>query len=104
MASRNLTKPFSIGGFILGEIYNFFIVFGTSPSHEVVPMAHQIKRLLSLALFCGPFGALIGLGIGLLVMACLPKRPPSGSMPAPPPPAGSQSPSTPPDHSAGGQI
>ena len=74
MANRNLTKPFSIAGFILGEIYMLAIVFGRSPGGEVVPLAHQLKRMLALAPFCGVFGALIGLGIGLIVTALISKR------------------------------
>lgn len=74
MANRNLTKPFSIGGFILGEIYMLAIVFGPSPSGEIVPLAHQLKRMLALAPFCGVFGALVGLGIGLIITALISKR------------------------------
>lgn len=74
MAQRNLTKPFSIAGFILGEIYMFFVVFGNSPTGEVVPLSHQIGRVIVLSMFFGVFGALVGGGIGLLVSALLPKR------------------------------
>lgn len=74
MTKRNLSKPFSIAGLILGEIYMLAIVFGRSPSGEVVPWMYQIKRVFVLAPFCGIFGALIGLGVGLLVSALLPKR------------------------------
>jgi hypothetical protein len=74
MTKRNLSKPFSIAGFVLGEIYMLAIVFGHSPTGEIVPLAYQFKRMLALAPFCGVSGALIGLGIGLLVSAILPKR------------------------------
>jgi hypothetical protein len=74
MTKRNLTKPFSIAGFILGEIYMFFVVFGNSPTGEVVPLSHQLTRMAVLAIFFGVFGALVGGGIGLLVSAVLPKR------------------------------
>jgi hypothetical protein len=74
MTKRNLSKPFSIAGFVLGEIYMLAIVFGHSPTGEIVPLGYQFKRMLALAPFCGVSGALIGLGIGLLVSAILPKR------------------------------
>ena len=73
MRGRNLTKPFSIAGFILGEIYMLFTVL--APQHGVTPpVDFQIPAVLTAALFFGPFGALVGLGIGLLVGAVLPKR------------------------------
>ena len=62
----NLTKPFSIAGAVLGEIYMVAIVFGHSPGGEAVPWQHQLKRVIALFPFCGIFGALIGLGLGLL--------------------------------------
>ena len=74
MTKRNLAKPFSIAGFILGEIYMVAVVFGRSPTSEIVPLSHQLNRMLALFPFFGVFGALIGLGIGLLVSAILPKR------------------------------
>jgi uncharacterized membrane protein len=74
MTKRNFAKPFSIAGFVLGVIYNFAIVFGRSPSGEIVPFAYLVQKFLVLSIFCGVFGALIGLGIGLLVSALLPKR------------------------------
>lgn len=74
MANRNFTKSFSIGGFILGEVYMIAIVFGRSPTNEIIPLSHQLNRMLALAPFCGVFGALIGLGIGLLVTGLLSKR------------------------------
>jgi hypothetical protein len=74
MTKRNLSKPFSIAGFILGVIYAFFIVFGRAPSGEIVPLSYQVQKFLVLTLFCGVFGALIGLGVGLLISAILPKR------------------------------
>ena len=74
MPRRNLAKPFSIVGLALGEIYMLFIVFAPSRSGEAVPLAHQIWRVVSLAGFCGLSGALIGLGIGLLVTGLLPRK------------------------------
>jgi hypothetical protein len=74
MPRRNLTKPFSIAGLVLGEIYMLFIVFAPSRSGEAVPLAHQLWRIVSLVGFCGVSGALIGLGIGLLVTGLLPRK------------------------------
>jgi hypothetical protein len=74
MLNRNLTKPFSIAGFVLGEVYMLFIVFAPSRSGETVPLAHQFWRVVSLAGFCGVSGALIGLGVGLLVSALLSRK------------------------------
>ena len=67
--TRNLTKPFSIAGFVLGVIYMVFIVFGRAPGGEAVPWEHQLGRVVVLGPFCGVFGALIGLGLGLLATA-----------------------------------
>jgi hypothetical protein len=64
--ARNLAKPFSIAGFILGVIYGVFTVLGPSPSGEVVPWQHLLGRVVALTPFFGIFGALIGLGLGLL--------------------------------------
>ena len=73
MRGRNVTKPFSIAGFILGEIYMLFTVL--APQHGATPpVDFQIWAVLTAALFFGPFGALVGLGIGLLVGAVLPKK------------------------------
>jgi hypothetical protein len=74
MAHRNLTKPFSIAGIILGEIYMVFTVFGPSPTGEVVPLGHQLWRMLALFPFFGIFGALVAMGIGLLVSSLLPPK------------------------------
>jgi hypothetical protein len=74
MAHRNLSKPFSIAGFVLGEIYMVFALLGPSPSGESVPVAHLIGRALWGFLFMGMCGALVGMGIGLLVSAFLPKK------------------------------
>ena len=73
MRGRNVTKPFSIAGFILGEIYMLFTVL--APQNGVTPpVDFQIWAVLSAAVFFGPLGALVGMGIGLLVGAVLPKR------------------------------
>ncbi len=106
MRGRNVTKPFSIAGFILGELYMLYTVLapqhgGATPFDVVFlastsaasiagpfqffalltplytaapPVGFQIWAVLSAGLFFGPFGALIGMGLGLLVGAVLPKK------------------------------
>ena len=74
MRGRNVTKPFSIAGFILGEIYMLFTVLAPLRTGVPVPGDYMAWRLLSAAIFFGPLGALVGLGVGLLVGAVLPKR------------------------------
>ena len=74
MLKRNLSKPFSIAGLVFGELYMLAFVFAPSKSGEIVPMAHQFWRIVSLAPFCGIFGALMGMGVGLLVSAMLPPK------------------------------
>ena len=84
MPGRNLAKPFAIAGFILAEIYMLFTVLGhygretqplpMPPLAEVAgvqpgtppPVGAQITRVLVCAFFFGPFGALVGTGVGLL--------------------------------------
>ena len=74
MRGRNVTKPFSIGGFVLAEIYMLFTVLAPLKSGVPVPPDYQVWRVLCAAIFFGPLGALVGLGLGLLVGAILPKR------------------------------
>ena len=93
MRGRNYTKIFSIAGIVLGEIYMLCAVLAPyrkgPPIPISVPMPHETlpidaaiplwALLLKLALssvFFGLFGALVGLGIGLLVTGFLQKRPP----------------------------
>lgn len=80
---RNLVKPFSIAGFVLAEIYMLFtvlapnapvLVFYTAPVPVPVlltsvpaPLWAKIARIAACSLFFGPFGALVGMGVGLLV-------------------------------------
>lgn len=87
MLLRNYAKPFCIAGFVLAEIYMLFVVLAP-PGHEPgrplpmppmtetvllpgapVPLGHMISRVLVSAIFFGPFGALVGLGIGLVFSA-----------------------------------
>ena len=85
MPRRNLAKPFALIGFILAEIYMLFTVLGpyghetgglpVPPMPDAVavapgtppPLSSKITTVLVSAVFFGPFGALAGTGIGLLV-------------------------------------
>ena len=71
MLRRNLAKPFTIAGFFGGEIYMLFTVLSPSTAGVIVPNATLFWRVLTSALFFGPFGAAVGLGIGLLISALL---------------------------------
>ena len=102
MRGRNYTKPFSIAGIVLGEIIMLYTVLApprqgppvpinlpmpieTLPVDAAVPAGAVIARLLVHSVYFGLFGALVGLGVGLLVTGLLQKRPPPA--PSPPPPA-----------------
>jgi len=98
MRGRNVTKPFSIAGFVLAEIYMLFAVLAPLKSAVLAPAAVSLGvlaeygvlaplqvsvpvpggylawRILCAAFFFGPFGALVGMGLGLFVGAILPKR------------------------------
>ena len=93
MGARNYSKPFSIGGVILGEIYMLYVVLApyrkgpvipisvpmppeTLPIDATIPMWALILKLSLSSVFFGLFGALVGLGIGLLVTGFLAKRQP----------------------------
>lgn len=71
MLRRNLAKPFTIAGFLLGEIYMFFTVLAPSGADAPAAGSPVFLRVLTSALFFGPFGAAIGLGIGLLISALI---------------------------------
>jgi hypothetical protein len=88
MRRVNLVKACSIIGFFLAEVYMCFVVlapngpgrtsrmllpealipkendvpFGTPP-----PLSTKITRVFVASLFFGPFGAMAGLGVGLLL-------------------------------------
>lgn len=83
MSGRNLAKPFAIAGFVVGEIYMLATVLGPYgrtarplplPLPEVVmvepgtppPTGAKVSRVLLSALFFGPFGAIVGTGLGLI--------------------------------------
>ena len=84
MPGRNLAKPFAIAGFVIAEIYMLFTVllpYGrethplpmpipevqTVASGTPPPFSAKLTRVLVSAIFFGPFGALVGTGVGLLV-------------------------------------
>src|SRR6187401_1198314 len=88
MPGRNLAKPFAIAGFILAEIYMLFTVLGpygreshplpmpipeaaTLPAGAPPPTSAKITRVLAASVFFGPFGAIAGTGIRLLVSGLL---------------------------------
>jgi hypothetical protein len=102
---RNLTKPFSIGGFILGEIYMVLLCLApyrtappprlpmgvelpippsTLPPGTPIPTDVLALKMAVSAIFFGPFGALVGAGVGLLIGALLDRLRPR---PEPAPPA-----------------
>jgi hypothetical protein len=88
MRRVNLVKTCSIVGFILAEVYMLFVVLapnipikgtrmfipeslipkveGMAPGAEP-PLGAKVKRVLIAGFFFGPFGALAGLGVGLLL-------------------------------------
>ncbi|HYR57795.1 MAG TPA: hypothetical protein VEO95_04160 [Chthoniobacteraceae bacterium] len=87
MLVRNYAKPFCIAGFILAEIYMLLVVLAP-PGHDharelpvppmietalppgsPVPVGYLISRIVALSIFFGPFGALVGLGVGLIFSA-----------------------------------
>lgn len=80
MRSINYPKICGIAGIILGEILMFYTVLAPRGA-EPIPLDHQVKVLLSLSPFFGAFGALVGTGIGLLLMGLLGKK---TSIPLPP--------------------
>lgn len=101
MPGRNLAKPFAIAGFILAEIYMLFTVLGPYgrethalqiPIPERAPVAAltpppaeaKVTRVLIAAVFFGPFGAIVGTGIGLLTSGLLGDFRPSPAPPKPP--------------------
>ncbi len=108
MPGRNLAKPFAIAGFILAEIYMLFTVLGNYghtaaqlpapplaeapgiPAGTPPPLSAKITRVVVCSVFFGPFGALVGTGVGLLVSGLLGDfRQKSESSPAPQPPGAS---------------
>jgi hypothetical protein len=101
MRRVNLVKACSIIGFVLAEVYMAFVVLapnrpgktsrmlipaflipkveGVAPGTEP-PVKTKITRLAVGAFFFGPFGAMAGLGVGLLLQGL--RQSLSGSQPA----------------------
>lgn len=71
---RNLSKPFTIAGFVLGEIYMLFAVLAPYRTGAPIPAEALAWKIIGSAVFLGPCGGAVGLGIGLIVSALLPKR------------------------------
>ena len=95
MRGRNFNKTFSIIGFVLGEIYMLFTILApyhkgppiplkfyvpppeaALPPDVVMPVGVLAFKLLVFGILFGVFGALVGLGIGLLLTGLFAKRPP----------------------------
>jgi hypothetical protein len=94
MRGRNFNKTFSIIGFVLGEIYMLLIILApyhkgppiplkfpvppeaALPADVVMPASVLAFKLLVFGVLFGVFGALIGLGVGLLLTGLFAKRPP----------------------------
>ena len=88
MAGNNLVKICCIVGFVLAEVYMVFVVLAPyrpgQPARMIIPEAMipkfegiapgtqapagtMVVKLIVWGFFFGPFGALVGLGAGLLV-------------------------------------
>lgn len=95
MPGRNYTKPFSIAGMVLGEIYMLYTILAPYhkgppgkmllplppedplPADLTMPPSVLAFKLVYFGFVFGVFGALVGLGIGLLVTGLAQKiRPP----------------------------
>ncbi len=120
MPSRNLAKPFSIAGFVLGEVYMVLLCLApyrkappprlpmgvelpippsTLPPGTPIPTDALALKMAVSAIFFGPFGALVGMGIGLLIGALLDRIWPLPET-APPAPSAPRSTASPPADSA----
>ena len=94
MRGRNFTKLFSIIGLVLGEVYMLYTVLAPYRKGAPVPLRYPLPlevsaaadvspplsvlvfKLVASAIFFGVFGALVGLGVGLLVTGLFAKRTP----------------------------
>lgn len=89
MLTRNYAKPFCIAGFILAEIYMLLVVLApyghdpgrglpvpipveaAVPAYTPPPPGAIATRIVVSAIFFGPLGALVGLGVGLVFSAAV---------------------------------
>ena len=98
MAANRVIKTCCIAGFFLAEIYMClvmlapnrpaatpitrpFVALSTIPKSDLPlgtppPTSVKVTRLLVGAFFFGPFGAMAGLGVGLLISALIPQKKP----------------------------
>jgi hypothetical protein len=70
----NLVKLFTIAGFVFGEIYMLYAVLAPYRTGAAIPASALVWKIIASAFFFGPFGAAVGLGVGLLVSALFSKR------------------------------
>lgn len=71
MRKNTLAKPFTIAGFVLGEVYMLLTVLAPNLKGTVVPLEAKFDRVLVGGVFFGPFGAAVGLGVWLLGLAAV---------------------------------
>jgi hypothetical protein len=71
MQKLNLIKPFTIAGFVFGEAYMLYAVLAPYRTGAAIPSSTLAWKIVASAIFFGPFGAAVGMGIGVLVAALL---------------------------------
>jgi len=71
MQKLNLIKPFTIAGFILGEAYMLYAVLAPYRTGAPIPTSTLVWKLLASSIFFGPFGAAVGMGVGVLLAGLL---------------------------------
>ena len=64
--TKTWAKPFTIGGFVAGEVYMFFTALAPNLKGTTVPLEAMIQRCLALSIFMGVFGAAVGAGIWMI--------------------------------------
>ena len=69
-SAPNLVKRFALGGLFFGEIYWVLVCLAPNAKGAPAPPLDAIfMRLAAGALFMGPFGAAVGVGLGLIATA-----------------------------------